>query len=214
MRDAPRKLLIFGASGHAKVVIDVVEKQGCLRPHILADDNPELHGQLFYGYHIIGGRQELQTRYAESSMQCLVAIGSNHARAELALWLQTHGFILAAPAVHPSAQIARGAEISAGSILMAGCVVNSDTAIGSNVIVNTGATIDHDCVVGDAAHIAPGVTLCGNVRVGMGTLVGAGAVIHPNITIGNNVIIGAGATVLRDVPDGKTVVGTPARIIR
>lgn len=209
-----RKLMIFGASGHAKVVIDVVEKQGHVRPHILADDNPELHGQLFYGYRVIGGRQELQSRYAEGGMQCLVAIGSNHNRAELALWLQAHGFILAAPAVHPSVQIARGVGIAAGSVLMAGCVINSDTTIGSNVIVNTGATVDHDCVIGDAAHIAPGATLCGNVRVGMETLVGAGAVIHPNITIGRNVVVGAGATVLRDVPDGKTVVGTPARIIR
>ena len=208
------KLIILGASGHAKVVIDIVEKQGAARIKLLADDDTELHGNLFYGYRVIGGRQELQARHSGSGMGCLIAIGNNHSRAALALWLEEHNFMLAAAAVHPAAQIARGVDIAAGSVLMAGCVVNSDTVIGRNVIVNTGAIIDHDCRIGDNSHIAPGAILCGNVTAGRETLVGAGAVIHPNLTLGSNVIVGAGATVLSDVPDGTTVVGTPARIIR
>lgn len=214
MTESARKLVIFGASGHAKVVIDVVERQGAAHIDCLADDNSVLHGQEFFGYHIIGGRQELLALHAVPGTQCLIAIGNNRTRAELAAWAEAQGFGLAAAAIHPSAQLSRGTEIGAGSVLMAGCVVNADSLIGRNVIVNTGATIDHDCRIGDNSHIAPGATLCGNVSVGSGALIGAGAVIHPNTTIGRDVIVGAGATVIRDIPDGKTVVGTPARILR
>lgn len=206
------RVVIFGASGHAKVVIDVLEKQARARVEFLADDDPALHGQVFYGYRIVCGRNELQARCSGTSdLRCIVTIGDNLARAEVASWLKAHGLSLARAAVHPSAQLARGVSVAAGSVLMAGGVVNSDVVIGHNVIVNTGATIDHDCVIGDAVHVAPGATLCGSVSVGDFTLVGAGAVVHPNVRIGRNVIVGAGATVLENVPDGATVVGTPAR---
>ena len=206
------RVVIFGASGHAKVVIDVLEKQGRARVEFLADDNPALHGRDFYGYRIVGGRSELQARCSGASdLVCIVTIGDNLARAEVADWLKACGLGLAGAAVHPSAQLARGVSVAAGSVLMAGGVVNSDTVIGRNVIINTGATIDHDCVIGDAVHVAPGATLCGSVSVGDFTLIGAGAVVHPNVRIGRNVIVGAGATVLENVPDGATVVGTPAR---
>lgn len=207
-------LAIIGAKGHAKVVIDVIEKQGVAHISMIVDDNPDLHGQEFYGYRIMGNRSELLAQRGRCGIEYLIAIGDNHIRAELAAWAETHGLRLAAPAIHPSAQIGRGVFISEGSVLMAGCLVNSDAFIGRNVIVNTGASIDHDCRIGDNTHIAPHATLCGNIVLGQETLIGAGAVIHPNITIGSNVVVGAGSTVLTDIPDGKTVVGTPARIIR
>lgn len=40
---------------------------------------------------------------------------------------------------------------------------------------------------------------------------GTGAVILPGLTIGSGAVVGAGAVVTRDVPDGATVVGNPAR---
>ncbi len=43
---------------------------------------------------------------------------------------------------------------------------------------------------------------------------GTGAVILPGLTIGAEAIVGAGAVVTQDVPDGATVVGNPARLLR
>lgn len=207
-------ITLFGASGHAKVVIDVLERGG-YPIELIVDDNAVLHGAEFYSYHIAGGRSVLQSRLdGGEPVHCMVAIGNNRMRAEVSAWLSSIGAVLAPAAIHPSAQISRSAEIGNGSVVMAGCVLNPDVVVGSNVIINTVATIDHDCVIADAAHVAPGATLCGNVVVGECSLIGAGAVVHPNIKIGNNVIVGAGATVLQDVPDNITVVGTPARRIR
>lgn len=203
------ELVVFGASGHAKVVIDVIEKIG-KKVVCIIDDNPELRGKEFFGYRVSGGRN-LMAGFADAT--CIIAIGSNTSRMAVATWLEVHGYSLTDSLVHPSAQIGRGVRLGAGTVLMAGSVVNPDTFVGHSVIINTGATLDHDCTVGDAVHIAPGATVCGGVTVGEATLIGAGAVVHPNIVIGRNVTVGAGATVLTNVPDGAIVVGTPARSI-
>jgi sugar O-acyltransferase (sialic acid O-acetyltransferase NeuD family) len=208
------KIFVFGASGHAKVVIDIIERQGEYAVAFLIDDDLSLKGKEIYGYPVRGGKDDLQRlRETEGVSAGIVAIGSNGARARVARWLTENGFRLVS-AVHPSAQLARGVTIGAGTVVMAGAVINSDCAIGDNVIVNTRASVDHDCTIGNGVHLAPGVTLCGTVRVGEGTFVCAGATVIPNLTVGCNVTIGAGATVIRDAPEGVTLVGSPARIVR
>jgi UDP-3-O-[3-hydroxymyristoyl] glucosamine N-acyltransferase len=149
------KIFVFGASGHAKVVIDIIERQGLYEIVFLADDDPGLKGTVVYGYQVIGGKDDLLTNAIERG---IVAIGSNQSRRSVSLWLTDNGFELAS-AVHPTAQLARGVTIGAGSVIMAGAVINADSRIGDNVIVNTRSSIDHDCVVGNFTHIAPGATL-------------------------------------------------------
>ena len=83
-----------------------------------------------------------------------------------------------------------------------------------DVIINTAAIIEHDCNLEDFVHVSPSATLSGNVSVGTGTLIGTGAIVIPNIKIGNWCTIGAGAVIIDDVPDGATVIGNPAKIIK
>ncbi|MRR54718.1 MAG: acetyltransferase [Deltaproteobacteria bacterium] len=206
------RVFVFGASGHAKVVLDIIERQGCFKVDFLVDDDPALKGRRFFGYDVLGGRDELFDYRQKGASAGIVAIGSNSARRKVAGWLIDNGFGLVT-AIHPSAVLSRGVVVGDGTVLMAGTVVNADVVIGNNVIVNTGVTIDHDCFIGDGVHIAPGTTLCGTVHVGGNTFIGAGVTVIPNITIGSNVVVGAGATVVRNVPDGVQVMGTPARIV-
>lgn len=209
MRDEiTEEIFLYGASGHAKVVIDIIERQGSNTIAFLIDDNLALKGQDFFGYPVIGGKVDLLALPVRPS-KCIVAIGSNYARVTVAEWLTSNGFELVA-AIHPSAQLGRGVSVGEGAVVMAGAVINCDTRIGRNVIVNTRASIDHDCLVGDGAHLGPGSTLCGTVSVGKKTFVCSGATVIPNLTIGEYVTIGAGSTVIRDVQDGKTVAGVPA----
>lgn len=203
-------IFVFGASGHAKVVIDIIEKQGQYDIAFLIDDDTFLKDTEIYGYRVLGGREELLAR---SVRKGVVAIGSNRARCHVAAWLVDNGFELVT-AVHPSAQLARGVVIGRGTVVMAEVAVNSDATIGNNVIINTRAGIDHDCAVGNGVHIAPGAVLCGTVTVGDGCFICAGATVIPNLTIGKNVTVGAGSTVIRDLPDNVTVVGSPAKAIK
>lgn len=210
MADTEReRIFVFGASGHAKVVIDVIERQGLYDIAFLVDDDPALKGTVLFGYPVLGGKEEL-TAQAGPVRRGIVAIGGNRARGAVAAWLADHGLGLVT-AVHPSAQLGRGTTVGAGTVVMAGAVINSDSRIGRNVIVNTRASVDHDCVVGDGVHLAPGSTLCGTVSVGEGSFICAGSTVIPNLTLGKGVTVGAGSAVLRDLPDGVTVAGVPAR---
>jgi sugar O-acyltransferase (sialic acid O-acetyltransferase NeuD family) len=203
-------VFVYGGGGHAKVVIDILERMKRVRLAFVVDDTAA-RGAKLCGYAVIGGRDALLASRRKIKAG-IVAIGDNAARARIAAWLEERGYS-AASALHPAATIARRVEIGAGTAVMAGAVINSDSRIGSHVIVNTGATIDHDCVIGDFAHIAPGCHLCGGVRVGSGTLLGVGTSVIPGVTIGANAVIGAGSTVLQNVPDGARMAGSPCRAV-
>jgi len=203
------KIFVFGASGHAKVVIDIIEKQGNFGIEFLVDDNQALHNMNFYGYQVLGGKQDL----LDSGLKYgVVAIGNNKIRCSIANWLTVNGFQLVS-IVHPSAQLGRGVVLGNNCVVMAGAVINSDCIIGNSVIINTKASIDHDCQIGDGVHIAPGAILCGSVNIGVESFVCAGSTIVPNRSVGCNVIIGAGSVVLKDISDHETVVGCPAKSI-
>ena len=207
------RVFVYGASGHAKVVIDSLECQDAYQIVFVVDDDPRLKGRNFHGYSVIGGRDDLITAAPREGVTAgVVAIGSNSAREAVAKWLAAHGFTFIS-VVHPAATIARDVRIGSGSVIMPGAILNSDTSIDEHVIINTGATIDHDCRVFPFAHIAPGCHLCGGVTVGRNSFVGAGVTVIPSRSIGDNVIVGAGSTVIHDLRDGVMAMGTPAACV-
>jgi len=205
-----RTFALFGASGHAKVILDILEKSCNTEILGLFDDDAAKHGSSLLGYTVLGGRT-LLLEYAVKNpgLLIIISIGIISVRIELARWFADRG-IRFGVAVHPSAQIGKHAVMGPGTVVMATAVVNPDTKIGDHVIINTGAVVDHDCVIGHGVHIAPGVAVCGGVTIGERTLVGVGAKILPGTVIGANVVVGGGAVVTKPVAQGTVVVGCPA----
>lgn len=204
-------VFVFGASGHAKVVIDAIERAGRNPVLFVCDDAPDKHGTRLMGYPVIGGREALLARRGETHVG-IVGIGDNEARVQVAGWLLSHEYALAS-VVHPAASIGREVKLEDGTVVMAGCVINSGARIGRNAIVNTSASVDHDCDIGEGVHVGPGARICGHVSIGAGTLIGAGSTIIPSVRIGRGAVIGAGSTVLTDLPDGVRAAGSPCRIL-
>ena len=197
---ANQQLYLYGASGHCKVIIDILE--ACNR-HVsgIVDDfskEPSLKGIALMG------------QIKDATADYIIAIGSNSARRRIA----SANDLRYATAVHPSAVVSPHARISEGTVVMAGAIVNSDAAIGRHCIVNSAAVIEHDCSISDFAHISPGARLAGNVAVGEGAHIGIGACVIQGVRIGKWAVIGAGAVVIRDVPDCAVVVGNPGRVIK
>jgi sugar O-acyltransferase (sialic acid O-acetyltransferase NeuD family) len=208
-------ILIAGASGHAKVIIDIIEKE---KRHGIAGllDDQLPPGASFLGYPVLGSERDLQSfADAHGIMAGIVAIGDNWLRSQVVakILAALPGFRFVT-AIHPSAEIARGATIGAGTAVMAGAIVQSDARIGEHCIVNTGASLDHDAVLEDYASLAPRATTGGNARIGAYSAVAIGAVVLHKVTIGEHTVIGAGATVLEDVPAFSVAYGTPARVVR
>jgi sugar O-acyltransferase (sialic acid O-acetyltransferase NeuD family) len=202
-------VLILGAGGHAKVVADVLELSGTDIAGYL-DDDPRLIGERLLGYPVLGPIASLA---AHAPTGLIVGVGSNDARRRIVERVGDSARELWINAIHPRAVVAASARraLGQGILIGAGAVVNPDTRVADHVIVNTGATVDHDCDLGVFAHIAPGCHLAGNVTVGAGTLIGIGSTVIPGIHIGARSIVGAGSVVVRDVPDGVTAKGVPAR---
>lgn len=199
-------LTIFGAGGHAKVVIETAVLAG-FRVLMIVDQDINKRGLTLSSYKVVHESDVQESN--QPRLNVLVAIGNNQSRKTTALKLANQGHFFSI-ICHPHTSIAISARIGIGSVLLPGAIVNSDTQIGEHVIINTAASVDHDCVIGAYSHIAPGARLCGGVRVGDEVLVGAGSVLVPGITVGDGAIIGAGSVVVRDVPNNAKIAGNPA----
>ncbi|MCU0354407.1 MAG: acetyltransferase [Cytophagales bacterium] len=197
-------MLLYGGSGHAKVVLDCLQAQRVVVTGIF-DDNPNLKQLL----HVpVIGAYRAETRADEP---LVIAIGDNGIRRRVA-GLVRHSF---GRAVHPSALVSGlETQVGVGTVIFHQAVVQASTKIGNHCIVNTAAVVEHDCTVADFVHVSPHATLCGGVTVGEGTHIGAGATVIPGIRIGRWCVVGAGSVVVRDLPDLAVAVGVPAKVIR
>lgn len=209
------KILLIGASGHAKVALDVIEREG--RYEILGlIDSYKPAGERFFGYEILGAEDMLYSLFKSGEVfGGMIAIGDNWTRHQMAGKIQAlvpeFTFITA---IHPSAILGRGVTVGAGSVLMAGVVVNSDSKIGEHCILNTKSALDHDCVMGNFSSLAPGVTTGGKVTVGEFSAISLGANIIHGVNIGGQTVLGAGAVTLEDIPSYCVAYGVPAKVIR
>lgn len=194
---------IYGASGHAKVIIDIAKSNGIAIEKIY-DDNSNIH---FLNenevVHVIS--EEMK------ASETVIAIGSNTIRHKVVI---NYKGKIADAVIHKSAVISPTSKIGVGTVVMPNVCINASTNIGEHCIINTAATVDHDCEIQDFVHISPNVAIAGNVQIGVGTHIGIGAVVIPGIKIGKWVTVGAGAVIIKDIPDFAVVVGSPGKIIK
>jgi sugar O-acyltransferase (sialic acid O-acetyltransferase NeuD family) len=202
-------LLIWGAGGHAKVVLDIARSSGCFGEIAFADDDPGKAGLRFCDCPVLGGPRELR-RFPAGAF--VIAVGDNRARARCFGRALEMGLSPAA-LVHASAIVSPSAIVGSGTVVMPGAIINAGTTIGEDCIVNSGAVIEHDCRIGSHVHISPRAALGGGVRVGPYAHVGIGAVVLPGAAVGEESVVGAGAVVLKEVPPCSTVAGVPARLL-
>lgn len=205
-------VLIIGAGGHARVLIEALTKSGTT---ILGCVAKEVPSRLSPSISFLGDDETL-LRHAPSSVVLINGIGSTtrpDLRRDVFLRFKQKGYHFGT-VVHPAALLPSDIVLGEGAQVMAGAILQPGCHVGDNAIVNTGAVVDHDCRIGAHVHVAPGAVLSGDVTVGEGAHVGTGARVIQGVEIGAGALVGAGAAVLRDVPLGARVAGVPARPLR
>lgn len=205
-----RKIVLYGAGGHAKSVLSVIQSLGCYEVVGLIEDHPARIGLRVLGEPVIGGPEIISALTQSGLNLAAVAIGDNVARKRISDSLTSAGFGF--PLIrHPSTWVTPGSYIGDGCFIHAFSTIGPDCRIGCGVIVSANAVVGHDTTIENWSHVAPGVQIGGGATIREGAFLGMGASILPGVKVGTHAKVGANAVVHKDVPDGAIVVGNPAR---
>lgn len=200
-----KTIAIFGAGGHTKVIIDLIQLMNNYRIVGIYDDNKE--GK-FMDISILG---KINEKIDKTFDEYIIGIGDDNIRKKIYnQFTELNWAVL----IHPKSIVSKNVHINEGSVVFAGSVIQTDVFIGKHCIINTNCNIDHESRICDFTSICPGVTICGKVIINDTTFIGANSTIIPCIEIGSNCIIGAGSVIIRNISNNKKVVGNPGRIIK
>lgn len=169
-----KSVIIIGASGHGKVIADIILKSKD-KVYGFLDDNENL-GDSFCEFPILGKVDEYKTYI--SKYEFIIAIGNANIREAITNKMTNAKWYTA---IHPTAVISNiDVVINEGTTIMANAVINSSASIGKHCIINTSAVVEHDNMIADYVHISVGAKLAGAVVVDNivldGTYVGIPAV--------------------------------------
>jgi sugar O-acyltransferase (sialic acid O-acetyltransferase NeuD family) len=209
------RVVVIGASGHGKVVIDALERAG---EHAVVGliDARKPAGTPWYGHTVLGDESALGRLVDELALEgVVIAVGDNAVRAgvadRLGAELPDLPFV---NAVHPAARVAAGASLGVGVVVAAGAVLGPDSTVSDHALIYTAASLDHDGTLERCASLAPGVVTGGDVRIGAHSAISIGATVLHGRSVGPHTVVGAGSVVVDDLPGHVVAYGTPARVIR
>lgn len=201
-------IVILGAGGHAKVLIDIARAAGVDLLACFAKADVDLGDVPIK----VGDDEGLILAYADHAT-FIVGVGEMGVRRRLAALVDVDA-TAAEPLIHPSAVVSPAAHLDPGVCVMPGAVINAGAKIGRHAVINTGAIIEHDCQLDVGVFVGPGAVLAGDVFVGGWAMIGSRAVARPGAFIGPDSVVGAGSVVVADVAPGHRVAGVPARSLR
>jgi len=149
-------------------------------------------------------------------------------------WIRSHTVIYAGNRIGKNFQTGNkvniresneiGHNVSIGTL----SVIEHHVCIGNDVRVHSQVFVPEYSEIEDEAWLGPNVVLT-NAKYPLSpgvkeslkgpvirkrAKIGANVTILPGVTVGEDAIVGAGSVVVADVPDGKVVVGNPARVIK
>ena len=202
------RVLIIGAGGHGKVLLDTLQTRGDCTVICLIDQEPGKKGTRTLGVEDMGDDDRVE-QYKPGEVLLVNGVGSvglPEARKRIFENWKSKGYSFH-KVTHPGAIISRTARLEEDAQVLAGTVIQTDAVIGRNIIVNIRASVDHDCTIGDHCHIAPGVTLSGGIKIGPCCHIGTGATIIQGIEVGQNSVVGAPNRALKDLPSGSKFLG-------
>ena len=200
-----KKIAIYGASGHGKVVADIARLNGY---HVVCFVDDDRSKKEFCGLNVVSFDE-----VKDEAIAFAIGIGINKIR-EI-IYNKLSACNLNMPVlIHPSAVVASDVNIAEATVVMACVVINSSANIGVGAILNSSSVVEHDCVVGDFAHLSPRVALAGGVTIGRRVHMGIGSCVIQSIVVGDDCVVGAGGVVIKDISEKSLAVGVPARVVR
>lgn len=206
-------MLIIGAKGFAKEILEILHQKNETQNLCFYDDVNEDIPNLLYGkFPVISTLDKAKLQFAEMSPNFTLGIGNPNLRYDLYNKFKRIGGKITST-ISTNAEIGSfGIEIGEGCNILSGVKISNDVQISKGTILYYNTVITHDVQIGEFVEISPGVTVLGRATIGDFVQIGTGAIIFPDIKIGKNSIIAAGAVVSKNVPENVMVAGVPAVI--
>lgn len=201
-----KKLILIGAGGYAKSVIDSLEFDRYEIVGFIDDIKTGEH----LGYSILGNSLE---NFNPKTHCFFVCIGNNKKRTIWYNKILEKGFEII-NIIDKSAIVSKNIRIGKGIFIGKLAIVNSDVTLGNNIIVNTKALLEHGTSVGDNSNVSTNTAVNGDTKIGKNCFIGSSSVLNGQLTIGDGAVIGSGTVVIKDVKENTTVVGVPGRVIK
>ena len=207
-----QNLILLGAGGHCKSVIEILEimqDEYCIIGILDAEASSDL-----CGYPILGNDDLIENLTKEN--QFLITVGSiksTKIREKIADKVSASGGVFAT-IISNNSIISKRTIIGKGTVILHNATVNADVVIGEQCIINTAANIEHDCKLGDFVHVSTGAMINGGCQIGNRCFVGSNSTIGQGVTVCDDVVIGAGAVVIKDITEPGTYVGNPCRKVK
>ncbi|RXM69159.1 acetyltransferase [Clostridium tetani] len=208
------KIVLVGAGGHCKVIIDILKSMQQYEIVGILDNENKSRNLL--DVPIIGNDDllnELYLKGVKNAFICIGALNNINVRNNIYHNLKKIGFKLPI-LIHKNSIVSEYAKLGEGTCVMPGAIINAGSIIKENCIINTGSIIEHDCLISSNCHISPNVTLGGQTIIEYNCHIGIGSIIIQGVNVGKNVTIGAGAVVVNNIEENSIAVGIPARVLR
>jgi len=199
--ETSKTLVLVGAGGHAKVLLSLAKSAGFEVVGVCAPEFESCEIKEWRGIKVLGGDSSIE-QLDPQKIGLINGVGHvmhNSIRKTIFERYRTQGFDFPA-LIHPFSSVDPSVSLGQGVQVMAGVVIQADSVIGENTIINSRASIDHDCIINANVHIAPGALVCGNVSIGGGAFIGAGATIVQSLVVGEDAVVGAGSVLVKSLP--------------
>ncbi len=206
-------MLIIGAKGFAKEVLEILHQNGATENLCFYDDvNTDLPDKLFAVFPILKSIDEAKTYFNKTTRKFILGVGNPKIRTLLADKFIKAGGEMVTVCSRNSEIGSFDNRIEEGVIVTSGVIITNSVVIEKGVLINLNCTIGHDSQIGAFTEICPNVNISGHCNIGNEVFIGTSATILPGVTIGNNSIVAAGSVVTKSVPANVMVAGIPAVI--
>lgn len=207
------KMLIIGAGGFAKEVLEILKQRNEVDQVVFFDDIARSENIIYDEFKVLGSINEAKEYFIETSdKRCYIGIGKPVLRSKVFEKFKAIGGDFES-LISPFSYVGHyDTIIGKGCSIMTGAIITNSVTIGNGCLINLNVTIGHDSTIGKFTEISPGANISGKCIIGDFVSIGTNATVLPNIKVGNNVTIGANSVITRDVPDNCLVMGVPGKI--
>jgi sugar O-acyltransferase (sialic acid O-acetyltransferase NeuD family) len=205
-----KKIIIFGSSGHARSIAEILEMLDYEIVGFIDSYKPV--GVKVLNYKTIGNEEVLadcENKYGTNNI--VIGVGDIQDRKEVFEKIGKINPNMIFPAIiSPKATVSKYAKIGEGTVIFSNAFVNVECKIGKFCIINSASIIEHNTEICDFCTISPAVNIGGDVTIQECSFIGSSTTIIQKRKIGKRVVIGAGAVVTKNIPDNVLAVGIPA----